>query len=101
MLQSQSELAQKEQMQGLKGIAGIKANGKRSYTQSVLNKHGDPVSNIQSISDVFAEFYQDLYTTWESLEAVRYSPDGDLRSDPITHEEVRAHLKKMSNFDQK
>ena len=46
---------------GLKHIAGIRSGGKKHRLTSVMDKSGNVVDDRQSIVDVFAEFYRELY----------------------------------------
>ena len=46
---------------GLKQIAGIKSDGKRPYIAQMQDNHGKEQSHRQSIADIFATFYEELY----------------------------------------
>ena len=52
-----------EQFQGLKYIAGIKANGKRNLIGAVRDEFGQLKADRQDIADAFADFYGKLYAS--------------------------------------
>ena len=90
---------------GLKQIDGIRNNGKRHKMTSVRNKSGEVLDERQSIAEVFADFYEDLYES----KIVGGNTDGTLFSDAAHKEsanipgiggfviaEVKEQLAKMS-----
>ena len=71
--------------QGLKHISGAKSDRHRTMITSMTTSSGDTVTKRQSIADVFADFYADLYR--------RRPPDGDNHAAdhrPTNNEAVQA-----------
>ena len=50
-----------EGLKGLRFITGIRKNNKKQCIGSMKSKNGAVKTDRQSIADVFAEFYEDLY----------------------------------------
>ena len=61
-LERRSQIAQiLSQYKNLRSIAGIKSQKKKELICSMLSSSGDDVYDRQSIADVFASFYEQLY----------------------------------------
>jgi hypothetical protein len=86
------------EFRGLKYIAGIKDNGKRTYIGSVVDSQGVLKEERQDVADVFADFYAALYKddgTTHSIPTPEVDPCApDLK---VSVGELRTQLKAMSN----
>eukprot|EP00973_Karenia_brevis_P093879 12419592-Karenia_brevis.AAC.1 len=81
----------------LRSVAMIRGNGRKSNLLSIYNQQGEEQFSRQSILDVFADFYEDLYNSRQSIDAELGSLVTD-RQDlaEITSEEVERELRQMS-----
>ena len=73
-----------EKYKGLKRIACIKNDGKRPYIAQMQDKHGRRQTQRQSIADIFASFYEELYKT-STTTTTTDQDDGAIR--PNDHNE--------------
>ena len=86
-----------EEFKGLRFITGITNNHKKQLIGSMRNKLGELKSDRQSIADVFAEFYEDLYgLRGGCLDHRTKDYAGDEEVQEVTVDELRNSLKKMS-----
>ena len=87
-----------EEFKGLKRIGQIRSNGKRNQISSIRGTDGSTVYDKQDIANVFAEFYESLYTSrCVELGDLAFNGVEDLTEDisKITVNELKDNLKCM------
>ena len=91
-----------DENRGLKGIAGIRNNGRRNFISSVVDDEGIRRTERQDIADAFAKFYETLYREGHFVDEFDKSSsdtdeDAGEEVKPINKEEVRDSLRNMKN----
>ena len=87
------------EFRGLKDIANIKSGGKKAAIAAIKNEHGVKQSDPESIAEVFAAFYEDLYRSRFDVglqERVGGNYDTN-QLQPFTKEDFQASLRKMNS----
>ena len=82
-----------QNFEGLRKIADIKNNGKKSLLSGVVDREGTHRDDRQQIADVFAEFYEDLYKSRVGEDCSDFS--GWEPVPGFTADEVNSALAKM------
>ena len=81
---------------GLKDIAGIKAPRRKKGIDEMTDSEGNTVADKQGIADVFADFYEKLYSvSADTIAGASTSFNTDSELDPFTLEELKDALKNM------
>ena len=84
------------EFRGLGEIAGIQSQKRKMYIGSMRSKSGEVVTGRQEIADVFADFYDDLFSRrLGGGSGVSIEHDG-IAVPAVTQSEVEEQLKKMS-----
>lgn len=86
-----------EDCKGLKHIAGIRNNGKKTWISSVRNENGELQESRDGIANAFADFYAVLYDGKEDVLPEGLKVNSCTEITPLECEEVRAQLKQMKN----
>ena len=80
----------------LKQISAIKASGRRQLLQSVYDQTNVLQTGRQEIVDIFADFYEKLYTSAEQAPDASWRRERCEQADPFTVEDMKVGLKKMA-----
>ena len=84
-----------EEFKDLGQLADIRNKGRKQCITSIVDKEGKECSNLKDIAEVFADFYESLYSERpDRLHAYTFEEEIEA-VDPVTAKEVRAQLKKM------
>jgi len=83
---------------GLKRITHIKSRRRRNLITHMTNKEDKEVTDRQSIADVFADFYDDLYATRHGQTSAHSSDFGDPETiPPFTAGELEEAVRHLRN----
>ena len=80
----------------LNQISAIKANGRRQLLQSVYDQTNVLQTGRQEIVDVFADFYEKLYTSAEQAPDASWRRERCEQADPFTFEDMKVELENMA-----
>ena len=85
-----------KEFRGLKYIAGIKTCKQQKFAASMLDTDGTEQTERQTIADIFATFYADLYTTQNTGASFTFTNDG-LQIPLFTSMELMREIKHLKN----